>query len=232
MAIASFGTRLLVKRKLLLGGMHCNSEALKLGTVPIIVVGGVTGGVGSVIGGGNFTDGFKQGFITSLLNHVLHDIVDNLTSIEYNSCNARKIAREYYGEIHDHTEIVADGTYPINEETKNFVNKDGYVSKAFEPGSNVRGYTHNMGGGMSTIYMFKDAFSSKAQLIMSLGHEMFHANLFHAGIIGGGRHHRVIYPWLSHISINIMGGNNYYFNNKNSFKFVLNDMQYAPKLIK
>ncbi len=212
-------------------GFSSIGEALKLGTVPMIAVGGVSGGAGSVIGGGSFLDGFKQGLITSGLNHVAHAAVDALTSIKYNSCNARKVAREYYGEIPDHTEIVADGTYPINEETKNFVNNNGFVSKAFEPGSNVSGYTHHEGGGKSRIYMFKFAFSSKRQLIMSLGHELFHANLFHVGIIGGQRHHRVIYPWLSHISVNVMGVNNYYFNKK-SLNFVINDMQYAPKLIK
>jgi hypothetical protein len=38
----------------------------------MIAVGGISGGAGSVIGGGSFLDGFKQGLITSSLNHVVH----------------------------------------------------------------------------------------------------------------------------------------------------------------
>jgi hypothetical protein len=91
LAIASFGTRLLVKRKLLLGGMHCNSGALKLGTVPMIVVGGVSGGTGSVIGGGNFLDGIKQGLITSGLDHTAHAFYKTLTEFEYSTATAKEM---------------------------------------------------------------------------------------------------------------------------------------------
>ena len=197
-----------------------------------MVLGGVSGGVGSMIGGGNFIDGFRQGLITSGLNHAMEHAYKSLTEIEYNSCNARKVYREYYGEIPEYTKIVADGTYPINEETKNNINNNGWVSKAFEKNSSLRGYTHYEGDGKSTIYMFKAAFTSKKQLIMSLGHEMFHANLMNAGVFGGMRHHQAIYVWQSHVSLQIMGENNYYYKHSNSFKFVRSDMQYAPKLIK
>jgi len=121
LAIASFGTRLLVKRKLLLGGMHCNSGALKLGTVPMIVVGGVSGGTGSVIGGGNFLDGFKLGLITSGLNHTAHAFYKTLTELEYSTATAKEMYKKVYGEIPSYTDIVADGTVPESFE------KDGYI---------------------------------------------------------------------------------------------------------
>ena len=40
--------------------------------VGMVAVGGLTGGLGSVIGGGGFWEGFRQGIITSGLNHVMH----------------------------------------------------------------------------------------------------------------------------------------------------------------
>lgn len=59
-------------------------EALKLGAVPMIIVGSVSGGVGSLLGGGNFWDGFKQGLITSGLNHAAHAITSELLYEEDN----------------------------------------------------------------------------------------------------------------------------------------------------
>ena len=38
----------------------------------MIASGGVSGGISSMIAGGNFMDGFRQGLITSGLNHVAH----------------------------------------------------------------------------------------------------------------------------------------------------------------
>jgi hypothetical protein len=40
--------------------------------VGMVGVGGLTGGLGSVIGGGGFWSGVRQGIITSGLNHVMH----------------------------------------------------------------------------------------------------------------------------------------------------------------
>ena len=45
-----------------------------LSTFWIGLTGGLSGGISSTIAGGNFWDGFRQGIITSGLNHVAHQI--------------------------------------------------------------------------------------------------------------------------------------------------------------
>ncbi|WP_026711072.1 RHS repeat-associated core domain-containing protein [Flavobacterium filum] len=43
----------------------------------MIASGGLSGGFSSTIAGGKFVDGFRQGIITSGLNHLVHNLVDN-----------------------------------------------------------------------------------------------------------------------------------------------------------
>jgi hypothetical protein len=46
--------------------------------VIILASGGLSGGFSSAIAGGKFVDGFRQGIITSGLNHIAHDIVGTI----------------------------------------------------------------------------------------------------------------------------------------------------------
>ena len=87
----------------------------------MIVVGGVTGGTGSVIGGGNFLDGIKQGLITSGLDHTAHAFNKPLTEFEYFTATAKEMYKQVSGEIPSYTDIVADGTVPESFEN------DGYI---------------------------------------------------------------------------------------------------------
>ena len=171
MAIASFGTGLLVKRKLLLGGMHCNSGALKLGTVPMIALGGVSGGAGSVIGGGNFLDGFKQGIIVALLNHTVHAAVQSIMDgpVEYSDASLEKFYKKYFGNYKS-----------VNKVHASIGIMDGPTSDGYgitPSGELAFGVTVSLGNGKSDIYMAPAAFSSKSNLYMSLGHEIIHSNL-------------------------------------------------------
>lgn len=59
-------------------GMSSAAKSLGMGTVGMIGVGGLSGGVGSMIGGGDFWTGSTQGLITSALNHGLHKGVEAL----------------------------------------------------------------------------------------------------------------------------------------------------------
>lgn len=199
--------------------------------VATVIGGALSGGVGAAVVGGDFYQGAAYGLISSSLNHVVHSI-KNLGSVEYSTENAVKTYVENYGEVPSHTTIVANGTYPDNDETRNYVNNNGTVTKAFSPGEVVNGYTHNHGDGNSTIYLFKSAFTSVNQLIMSLGHEMFHANLFSVGILGTKRHHNIIGHWLQHNSVRVMGVKNIYNSIANGIKPIWSDMLFAPKLIK
>ena len=44
----------------------------------MIASGGVSGGISSMIAGGNFMDGFRQGLITSGLNHMAHATANSI----------------------------------------------------------------------------------------------------------------------------------------------------------
>ncbi|MEN2436568.1 hypothetical protein AAH994_14220 [Weeksellaceae bacterium A-14] len=48
----------------------------------MIASGGLSGGISATIAGGKFIDGFKQGLITSGLNHVAHMVADGITRQE------------------------------------------------------------------------------------------------------------------------------------------------------
>jgi len=44
----------------------------------MIAAGGLSGGLSSTIAGGKFVDGFRQGVITSGLNHVAHYVIQKI----------------------------------------------------------------------------------------------------------------------------------------------------------
>jgi RHS repeat-associated protein len=56
------------------------ASALKLGPVGVIAVGTITGGFTSLLTGGNFWQGIRQGFIIAALNHVGHESSRSLTA--------------------------------------------------------------------------------------------------------------------------------------------------------
>ena len=62
----------------------------------MIASGGLGGGISSTIAGGNFWDGFRQGIITSGLNHVAHITVTESEKLEYNDKSLTKWARKTF----------------------------------------------------------------------------------------------------------------------------------------
>lgn len=54
-------------------GAGLGKDVLKLGTIPQILIGGVSGGVASAVVGGDFYRGFAQGLVVSAFNHAVHD---------------------------------------------------------------------------------------------------------------------------------------------------------------
>jgi hypothetical protein len=53
----------------------------------MIASGGLSGGLSSSIAGGSFADGFRQGIITSGLNHAMHSTLDNSGFIDEQKAN-------------------------------------------------------------------------------------------------------------------------------------------------
>ncbi|MXV37283.1 hypothetical protein GO491_01135 [Flavobacteriaceae bacterium Ap0902] len=83
-AVSTFGSR--------------NKELFK---ALIIASGGVSGGISSTIAGGKFSDGFKQGLITSGMNHAVHAFVNRPILDNCDKCKLRdgKYNEQSYSDI-------------------------------------------------------------------------------------------------------------------------------------
>lgn len=207
------------------------------GKVATVIGGGLTGGVGTAVSGGNFFQGAKYGLIASSLNHIVHEII-NSKSVNYSTENAKKVFKEIFGEIPSYTDIIADGTAPSSYTKDGVTVSDGVVYKGGKE-TNTLGYTDDLGDGRSNIYLFRAAFTSRNLLINTLGHEMFHANLFFAGIRGAARHHAAIGLWqisLNNIYPTFSGFSYQSLQSHLKFKsdgyFIESDLKFAPKLKK
>ncbi|MGG5209254.1 RHS repeat-associated core domain-containing protein [Chryseobacterium sp. MIQD13] len=61
----------------------------------MVAAGGISGGISSTIAGGNFWQGFRQGIITSGLNHVAHMTTDYLNQRETRQAMLQTIKEQY-----------------------------------------------------------------------------------------------------------------------------------------
>lgn len=208
-------------------------QSLGGGKIATLIGGALSGGVGSAVLGGDFYKGATFGLISTSLNH-LAEHIKNSVGLKYSTDNAKKVYKAVFGEIPAYTDIIADGTAPSSYTKDGITVIDGTVYKNGEP-TGATGYTDPLEGGQSKIYLFREAFTSLNNLIGALGHEMFHANLFSAGIIGTQRHHAAIGLWL--VSLNDsyprFKGFGYqsmkqHLNLKVAGFYVESDLQYAP----
>ncbi|MBK8624480.1 MAG: hypothetical protein IPN86_02520 [Saprospiraceae bacterium] len=149
-------------------------------------------------------DGFKQGLITSGLNHAAHAAYKSLTEIEYSTANAKEMYKKVFGEIPSYTDIVADRSVPQDFQRQGYTIDDNFNVRD-QIGSQVNGITDliDINNCTSKIYLYRRAFASKGTLAMSLGHEMFHANLYSVGIQGYGRHESAIAKWAPQASLQL-----------------------------
>jgi len=79
----------------------------------MVATGGLSGGISSTIAGGNFWDGFRQGIITSGLNHVAH-----LTAESLEEDSPSKLKKLVDREI---KEAGKEGSQPSNYEDLRFI---------------------------------------------------------------------------------------------------------------
>ena len=160
-----------------LGGVGYSSSGIGLS--------GPSAGYAFQIGGQNSQNGYSEEGSPD----------DSSKPIDYTQENAEKYFKEGYGDVPEYTQLIADGSYPEYMSTFDgfSYNKDGYLTKG-----NVHkfGITEPIGRtGNSRMYIFKSAFSSRSQLLSTMGHEFYHARLMNAGIFGGARHHAAISVW-------------------------------------
>lgn len=163
--------------------------------------------------------------------------------VDYNQANADKYTQLAYGDLPSNVKIIADGTLAPPQKAAGLTIKDGVVSNSQGKELNKRGLTvpgSPSGKTGSTIYLYKNAFSSKGQLISTTGHELFHARLFNAGIHGVARHHGAIAVWLARTDKTLGVGqrqSNLYWNSRSKGQYIyrnnfnIGDLNYQPTLL-
>ncbi|WP_434980418.1 hypothetical protein [Daejeonia sp. YH14] len=148
-----------------------NSDLLK---AVMIASGGLSGGISATIAGGKFIDGFKQGLITSGLNHVAHMVSAEITGI----INSRDSLREQG--------VDPDQVAPSDQTTIDKLKSNRILSPLFEKAGNPGVKFEEMKGGVQgrTVNDYYNktsslSLNSKVQhtyykLFSYLGHELIH----------------------------------------------------------
>jgi len=119
----------------------------------MIASGGVSGGFSSMIAGGNFMDGFRQGIIVSGLNHVAHLTIDafSFKGVKFVDDNDKVIAKYATNKYNERIKVpyqVGELDLNLNEMYKSLPDIDAI-------GVGVGGdFTFVMGGGKSIEFVF------------------------------------------------------------------------------
>jgi len=165
--------------------------------------------------------------------------------VDYNQANADKYAQLGYGDTPSYTKLIADGTLsPTLKAKGSTIDANGIVFNSKGEETITRGSTapsKTFGKTNSTIFLYKRAFTSKGQLLSTIGHELYHARLFNAGIHNSVRHHASISIWLARTN-KILGvgrsQSKLYWNYKlangqHAFRnsFNMGDLRYQPNLL-
>src|SRR5690554_1450325 len=138
----------------------------------------IVGGASSVLAGGNFWDGARQGFITAALNHVAHGAVSvirktrlsrQLTKASYNIDDVATMSHEYIKEMIQKVAILEKqyrraGSPDIDSWVLGGEKEGTYGAVKYNFTSNV----------IESVNFYNIAFSSNFQLASTLGHEMVH----------------------------------------------------------
>ena len=143
----------------------------------MVVAGGFSGGISSSIAGGKFIDGFKQGLITSGLNHVAHLTVNNLEENSRAKTALRKLNIDPKSKPEFSKDAVIDLT--VRDENLNQMYKDAdYPKISLDPRQAEPGSTISTG-----ITLGQKAFNSYRDLYLTLGHEFIHAYHYASGMM-------------------------------------------------
>jgi len=177
-------------------------------------MGGLAGGISGGISGGIFggIDASKAN-AAETYNEIAKGTQSLETKLGYSARNAKAVFRENYGEIPSYILDIKAKEIPTVLSSRGFY---------FDPGYNLRnsegilqwgingitvpsGFWLPGGRQLSTMYLLKPAFSSKNQLISTLGHELYHSTLLFNGVTGAYRHHAAIGIWqqLAHRKNNL-----------------------------
>jgi len=140
--------------------------------------GSVSGGLGSMIAGGKFWDGFRQGVITAALNHFAHELI--LKPIAVNRMRSALIN----GGVDPDANPVIEKSSIIH-----LIENVDEIGRLYEVGGKPGFEIKHLGGDYGrydpqskTVYIAPKAFTSNLSLAFAVGHELVHATHFHSGL--------------------------------------------------
>ena len=136
----------------------------------------------------------------------------------------------YWGSKPDHVTSIERATKDNLPEGYSIDDKGYLLKPNGELSGGVTVPVDGSGSTMSKIYISKLAFRSKSQLALNIGHEIFHSNLFKAGIHDSERHHAVISEWQK-MAGQVVGYDNYFKGTAYPKSLVEKDFDHAPQII-
>ncbi|WP_259838719.1 RHS repeat-associated core domain-containing protein [Chryseobacterium herbae] len=191
-----------------------NSFGKDLMKATMIVTGGLSGGISSAIAGGSFWDGFKQGLITSGLNHTAHIVRDGFDRSNYDKLRnqVEKIMGDaeakFSGNPSDMWKMMNE--VPILKELLNKLHGTkiwATVLKNHPDSDKFNGKTESNGDGSISIKLYLKKYTTNIAAALTLGHEITHAigkvngsEAMWAGMIRADAGSKVIKNYIVHQS--------------------------------
>ena len=141
----------------------------------MIASGGVSGGFSSMIAGGNFMDGFRQGIITSGLNHVAHMVAG--PGIEVDKATRKQFKSLVKDENHQGAYDLVNSKYNLDADVK------GKFSISFVDTDEFSGTTGGDAFQTQQVEIAKSAFGGSVEhFIRTVHHEFVH--VYQRGVLG------------------------------------------------
>lgn len=154
----------------------------------MIVAGGLSGGLSATIAGGKFWQGFRQGIITSGLNHVTHFVTEKFDRSNYDKLYAQ--VKKVMGNASAHFSGNPADMWKMMKEVpilRNLLNQLhgsrlwAVVLKDHPDASAYNGMTDTNSDGSISIKIFLKRSDTNIKVALTLGHELNHA----IGIVKG-----------------------------------------------
>ncbi len=152
-------------------GVKTGINAGAIGGLTGGLIGGAFGAITSISHGGNFFTGDGATFYSKVEGANNNTKVKLGEGMEYSNKYARKFSALNFKNVKSVSNLYADGTMPKGCTTKGDL--------VYSRGERIRGAAVYRGIFKRTtdVYLFRDAFTSKEQLYLTMGHEYIHANL-------------------------------------------------------
>ncbi|QTD36385.1 VCBS repeat-containing protein [Polaribacter batillariae] len=177
-----------------------------------ITAGSLSGGVGSVITGGKFWDGFRNGAISSSLNHVAHMVKNRLTIKQM----LKRAGYAASGKATASLDYVKKMIEKIPELKK--IYKQGKTPKIFVESNNRSNPYYHPGGHF--VVLTKNVFVNNFRLLSTSFHEFNHAFQYKFVHKGGEYSGKTIAQWAyENIGSLSVGGKGHAYLEANSYHF-------------